>query len=65
MVAKEVPDTTRKPEFTRPLLKAVLQLHRLPPGSLWNLRVTSRLAAWQAVGNESCWTAASSRKKWT
>ncbi len=48
MVAKEVPDTTRKPEFTRPLLKAVLELHRLPPEAdgKWGYQ---RLAAWQAV----------------
>ena len=64
MVAKEVPDTTRKPEFTRPLLKAVLELHRLPPEAdgKWGYQ---RLAAWQAVEVDSCSTAASSRKKWT
>jgi NitT/TauT family transport system substrate-binding protein len=48
MVAKEVPDTTRKPEFTKPLLKAVLELHRLPPEAQgkWGYQ---RPAAWQAV----------------
>jgi NitT/TauT family transport system substrate-binding protein len=48
MVAKEVPDVTRKPEFTKPLLKAVLELHRLPPEAegKWGYQ---RPAAWQAV----------------
>ncbi|HEY7244802.1 MAG TPA: ABC transporter substrate-binding protein [Xanthobacteraceae bacterium] len=48
MVARQVPDTTRKPEFTKPLLKAVLELHRLPPEAQgkWGYQ---RPAAWQAV----------------
>ncbi len=48
MVAKQVPDTTRKPEFTKPLLQAVLELHRLPPQAQgkWGYE---RPAAWQAV----------------
>jgi NitT/TauT family transport system substrate-binding protein len=48
MVAKEVPDTTRKPEFSKPLLKAVLELHRLPSdvAGKWGYQ---RSAAWQAV----------------
>jgi len=48
IVAKYVPDTTRKPEFTKPLLKAVLELHRLPPQAdgKWGFQ---RLDAWQAV----------------
>lgn len=48
IVAKHVPDTTRKPEFTKPLLKAVLELHRLPPQAegKWGYQ---NLNAWQAV----------------
>ena len=48
IVATYVPDTTRKPEFTKPLLKAVLELHRLPPqaNGQWGYQ---RLEAWQAV----------------
>ena len=48
IVAKQVPDTTRKPEFTKPLLRAVLELHRLPPDAdgKWGYQ---RANAWQAV----------------
>jgi len=48
IVAKYVPDTTRKPEFTKPLLEAVLQLHRLPPpaNGKWGFQSPN---AWQAV----------------
>jgi NitT/TauT family transport system substrate-binding protein len=48
IVAKLVPDTTRKPEFTKPLLRAVLELHRLPPqaNGKWGFQ---RQDAWQAV----------------
>ena len=47
-MAKLVPDTTRKPEFTKPLLRAVLELHRLPPqaNGKWGFQ---RQDAWQAV----------------
>jgi NitT/TauT family transport system substrate-binding protein len=48
IVAKHVPDTTRKPDFTKPLLRAVLELHRLPSQAdgKWGFQ---RLDAWQAV----------------
>lgn len=48
IVAKHVPDTTRKPEFTKPLLKAVLELHRLPPQAegKWGFQNPD---AWKAV----------------
>jgi NitT/TauT family transport system substrate-binding protein len=48
IVAKYVPDTARKPEFTKPLLRAVLELHRLPPQAQdkWGFQ---RPDAWQAV----------------
>ena len=48
MIAKQVPDTARKPEFTKPLLKAVLDLHRLPPAAngKWGYQSAD---AWRAV----------------
>lgn len=48
MVAKHVPNTTRKPGFTKPLLKEVLALHELPKDAngQWGYQ---RPYAWQAV----------------
>jgi NitT/TauT family transport system substrate-binding protein len=48
IVAKHVPDTARKPDFTKPLLAAVLKLHQLPPEAKgkWGYQ---RPEAWQAV----------------
>ena len=48
LIAKQVPDTARKPEFTKPLLSAVLDLHRLPSSA--NGKWGSQSAdAWRAV----------------
>jgi len=50
LIAKEIPDTARKPDFTKPLLNAVLDLHRLP--STANGKWGNQSAdAWQAVEN--------------
>ena len=48
IVAKHVPDTARRPEFTRPLLAETLVLHRLPAEARgqWGFH---RADAWQAV----------------
>jgi NitT/TauT family transport system substrate-binding protein len=48
LIAKQVPDTARKPDFTKPLLNAVLDLHRLPPSAngKWG---NQSLDAWRAV----------------
>jgi NitT/TauT family transport system substrate-binding protein len=48
LIAKEIPDTARKPDFTKPLLNAVLDLHRLPPSAngKWGNQSAD---AWQAV----------------
>jgi NitT/TauT family transport system substrate-binding protein len=48
LVAKEIPDTAKKPDFTRPLLEEVLALHRLPEEAKgqWGYQ---RPEAWQAV----------------
>lgn len=48
IIAKVVPDTTRRPEFTKPLLKEVLELHKPPPeaGGRWGYQ---RPDAWKAV----------------
>ena len=50
IIAKYVPNTTRKPQFTKPLLDAVLKLHQLPPEAhgKWGYQ---RPQAWQAVEN--------------
>jgi NitT/TauT family transport system substrate-binding protein len=50
LIAKQVPDTARKPDFTKPLLNAVLDLHRLPPSAngKWG---NQNADAWRAVEN--------------
>jgi NitT/TauT family transport system substrate-binding protein len=48
LIAKEIPDTARKPNFTKPLLQAVLDLHRLPPSANGKWGKQS-VEAWQAV----------------
>ena len=50
LIAKDVPDTARKPDFTKPLLNAVLDLHRLPSSAngKWGNQSPD---AWQAVEN--------------
>lgn len=48
MIVKHVPDTAKRPEFTKPLLAEVLELHRLPEAAKgqWGYQ---RPDAWAAV----------------